>query len=101
MKRLQIRTSTNHNVCTDSFSETSVAGQFRLVSCDSACTDLAFFFWAALICAAGADGRPVLPQQEDPQGAQGFDAAHFSDVIVRQVEENKLLQMWEVLDPPD
>lgn len=34
------------------------------------------------------DNRPVLPQQEDPQRAQRLDAAHFSDVIVRQVEEN-------------
>lgn len=61
-------------------------------------TDLALL-WAALIWTRSADSWPVLPQQEDPQRAQCFDAAHFSDVIVRQVEENKPSQMREVLDP--
>lgn len=58
-------------------------------------------FLCLFICESTGDNQPVLPQHKDPKGAQSLNASHFRDVIVIQVQENKLLQMWQMLDHRD
>lgn len=50
-------------------------------------------FLCLFICESTDDNQPVLPQHKDPKRAQSLNASHFRDVIVIQVQENKLLQM--------
>lgn len=44
---------------------------------------------------------PILPQHQDPQWGQSFNATHFQDLIVVQVQEHELLQIRQMLDPGD
>lgn len=40
---------------------------------------------------------PVLSQHQNPKRTQSLQASHLRDVVVTQVEENKIVQMRQVL----
>lgn len=47
------------------------------------------------------ENQPVLPQNENPKRPQSINASHIRDVIVMQVQENKMLHIRQMLDLGD